>query len=973
MAERSIVVRLKAVVDQFKQGMNEAAKKTDDLKDKTDDLGKKTEETQKKSANWEKIGGAVAKGVALAAAGLVMATKAAIDWEQSWAGVQKTVDGTPEQMRELEGSLREMARTLPASHNEIAAIAEAAGQLGVKTKDVAGFTRVMIDLAETTNLTADEAATSLAQFMNVMGTSGNDVSRLGASVVALGNAGASTERDIVQMAQRIAGAGKQVGLSEHQVLAFASALSSVGIEAEAGGTAISSSFLRIDAAVRSGAEDLQTLADISGMTADEFKRAYQNDAAGALSVFLKGLNAVGQKGADVTGILDGLGVKGIREADALRRLAASGNLLSDSLDLGAESWRANTALVEEAMKRYETTGSKVTVATNRIKDATIEMGGAMLPVVASLAETIGGLADGFGKLPAPVKSAVTALGGVVAVGGLAGGGLIKAATSGVELWTSFKALRESSPQLAERLQGLGKAAIALGAAFTVAQIAQADWDRKTQEMISRGNDIASSLMGGRQISLDQMFQFEEGVLIKERIRGIGDAMKQVLDPGWMQTFNFDGGVISRASAQFKELDRAMTAMSQGGAGERAASLFRDVAAAAEAQGISVTRLVEIFPEYKRQLQQQAEAAGHTALSTEELVAWMAGKLPAAMQGAESATERVTRKMADQKKVIGDVTEVMFAYANQIIAISGSEIGFEAAIDGMTEALKANGKTLDVNTEKGRANKSALNSMATASLSYIEALIGSGAETSKIVGTTERARAEFVKAATAMGMSKKAAEDLASSYGLVPSEVKTTITAPGVSEARGSVEDFRARLSTLPKDVATYIQSVFNTSGVDQANAILRDLDGKTVYPKIKAVYTGTVGTSPYALAEARGGVVDYYASGGLRERHVAQIAPAGSWRVWAEPETGGEAYIPLAAHKRARSLDIWAETGRRLGVRGFADGGFHAAAPQVSVGAPAVQVYVQAAPDGAWVRSEARVVVGQELASVARASRRNAL
>lgn len=60
---------------------------------------------------------------------------------------------------------------------------------------------------------------------------------------------------------------------------------------------------------------------------------------------------------------------------------------------------------------------------------------------------------------------------------------------------------------------------------------------------------------------------------------------------------------------------------------------------------------------------------------------------------------------------------------------------------------------------------------------------------------------------------------------------------------------------------------------------------------------------------------------GFSENHVAQIAPAGAWRVWAEPETGGEAYIPLSPAKRERSVDIWEETGRRLGVL-FADGGF---------------------------------------------------
>ena len=67
------------------------------------------------------------------------------------------------------------------------------------------------------------------------------------------------------------------------------------------------------------------------------------------------------------------------------------------------------------------------------------------------------------------------------------------------------------------------------------------------------------------------------------------------------------------------------------------------------------------------------------------------------------------------------------------------------------------------------------------------------------------------------------------------------------------------------------------------------------------------------------------ANGNLYERHNAQVARGGEWRVWAEPETGGEAYIPLAASKRAKSLSIWAETGRRLGVTSYANGGLRPA------------------------------------------------
>jgi TP901 family phage tail tape measure protein len=77
------------------------------------------------------------------------------------------------------------------------------------------------------------------------------------------------------------------------------------------------------------------------------------------------------------------------------------------------------------------------------------------------------------------------------------------------------------------------------------------------------------------------------------------------------------------------------------------------------------------------------------------------------------------------------------------------------------------------------------------------------------------------------------------------------------------------------------------------------------------------------------GQVVYNADGNLYEQHVAQIAPAGSWRVWAEPETGGESYIPLAPAKRERSMSIWRETGKRLNAPEaafFANGGFATAA-----------------------------------------------
>jgi len=94
---------------------------------------------------------------------------------------------------------------------------------------------------------------------------------------------------------------------------------------------------------------------------------------------------------------------------------------------------------------------------------------------------------------------------------------------------------------------------------------------------------------------------------------------------------------------------------------------------------------------------------------------------------------------------------------------------------------------------------------------------------------------------------------------------------------------------------------------------------RTVTTTIQTNYTSTQSASspsPYTTAGlADGGIMSFYAGGGIREQHVAQIAPAGAWRVWAEPETGGEAYIPLAAGKRDRSEAILEQVAHIFGRR----------------------------------------------------------
>ena len=358
---------------------------------------------------------AVAIGVAGALAG---SASAAIDFESAFAGVRKTVDATEAQFGELEVGIRQMATEMPITANEIAGVAEAAGQLGIKREAILGFSDVMSKLGVTTNLTADEAATSLARIANITQMPQDSFDRLGSTIVALGNAGASTEAELVDMALRIAGAGHQVGMSEAEILSFANSLSSVGIEAAAGGSAISRVMIDMATNVAQGGDKLQGFARVAGMTSEEFATAFKTNAAGAIVTFIEGLGKMSDQGQDVFTVLEDLGLSEVRVRDALLRAAGAGDLFRESMELGNKAWEENNALNEEAQKRFDTTSSKIQVMWNKITDLAITIGNALLPVINVIVDGIGNFAEGLTKLGDLIEwlsPGLTVLGTIIAV------------------------------------------------------------------------------------------------------------------------------------------------------------------------------------------------------------------------------------------------------------------------------------------------------------------------------------------------------------------------------------------------------------------------------------------------------------------------------------------------------------------------------------------------------------------------------
>lgn len=335
---------------------------------------------------------------AATASALLASAKTAIDFDDAFTGVEKTVDGTDEQLAALRQGIRDMAKEIPSSTTEISGVAEAAGQLGIKTEDVLSFTRVMIDLGNATNLSAEEAASALAKFANITKMSASNYSNLGSVIVALGNNFATTEADIVSMATRLASTGELTGLTEAQIMALATAMSSVGIEAEAGGSAMSKLLKNIQMAVETGGNDLKDFAKVAGMSTKEFKKAFQEDAVGALSKFISGLNDTKRNGKSAIAVLDDMGLTEVRLSNTILSLASSGDLLNEAVTLANSSWEENNALTNEASKRYENLKSKISITLNKVSDMGITLGNRLMPSIDKVLDKVGIWIDKFNEL-----------------------------------------------------------------------------------------------------------------------------------------------------------------------------------------------------------------------------------------------------------------------------------------------------------------------------------------------------------------------------------------------------------------------------------------------------------------------------------------------------------------------------------------------------------------------------------------------
>lgn len=499
-------------------------------------------------------------------AGLIGSIHVGSEFESAFAGVKKTVNATSKELEQMREDIRQMAKEeIPMTAAELSEIAESGGQLGIHNENIIEFTGTMANMDVTTNLTRDEAATEFAQFANIVDMSQEHFDNLGSTVVELGNNMATTEANIMSMGMRIAAAGDQVNLSEADIMAYSTALSSVGIEAEAGGTAFSKLLTKLQMAAETG-DGLNDYAKVAGMTSAEFKQAFEEDATTAINAFLSGLNDTKRNGMSAIAVLDEMGLTEVRLRDTLLRASNASEMFEGALKMASDAWEENTALTKEAEQRYKTLESQTQMTTNKITDLGISVYDDLRPgltegiglaneFIDSMAgneDVIGDMIDSVTKqMPTMVREAKNAGEAVgefaepfLAVGGwLADNpGVITGSIAGIgSALATYKVASGVSALVGAlgALNPVGMAIMGIGGAIGVitgigTAVKKAANDAKKANLDAHFGDIALSLSDLQEtaahiVQSEALDKVRESVLAMDEAEGIADSIQDTTE------------------------------------------------------------------------------------------------------------------------------------------------------------------------------------------------------------------------------------------------------------------------------------------------------------------------------------------------------------------------------------------------------------------------------------------------------------
>lgn len=935
---RETKVVLTAQVAGFLSGMEQASKKTGQT---AAESAKLEAQLQKTHAAMGTAGLALGAVGAVAAAGVALAVKAYTEFDAQMSSVKAATRETADNMALLRDAAIDAGASTAFSATEAAQAIEELSKAGVTTADIlGGGLKGSLDLAAAGNLDVGQAAEIAATAMTQFGQEGSKVPHI-ADLLAAGAGKAQGSVDDLSQALNQGGlVASQAGFSIEETTGALSAFAAAGLVGSDAGTSLKTAILALQSPSAKSAETMKQYG-LEVYNADGTMKSF-SEIAGVLQSGLGGLSDE-QRNAALATIF---GNDAVRAANVLYANGADG--VSDWTDkVNDAGYAAETAAIMQDNLRGDL--EKLGGAFDTLL---IKTGSAADGPLRAVVQSVTDLVDAFSEAPQVAQSAALGVGVLTAAVGLGGGAFLVIIPKVYELKVALDVLATSSmPGVASAAGGLtaavGKTGTALssaakfltgpwGVALVAATVGAKLLTDYIESLKATTEDYANVIKVSPSAS--KLFELaDQGRLISVLDEATGSAKDFQSQLNLISTSDFGTGLDLSAQQLRQSLKDIGAELGKTAESDlpSAQAAFRSLTEDMGLNAAQQRQLLDAMPEYKAALTDQATAAGLTKDATTLLGLAQGTTADQAADSAEKyleqagAADQVTQAItdlfnqfnelngvnqdavsanADYQASLAGIAEDVQAQKGAFIALQKE--GYEAAhgsLDGYVASLDGFSLSLDENTVSGSANASSLSGVAKsaqdaalAQLNVDVTTMGAKAAGDKYAQTLADQRAKFDASATAAGYNADQVKALGDRVFGLPSSKEIEIAAE-TAAAQAQLD----RWITLNNGRVVNIRTVNNISEIRTPG--------------------GIVGST-----QANGSVLDFYAEGGMREQHVAQIAPAGAWRVWAEPETGGEAYIPLSPSKRERSIGIWEQTGQRLGV--YADGGMWQADPGVRGG-----------------------------------------
>lgn len=876
MADRRVKVVFSAEVQNFKAGMAEAAAATNKTKQATEAAGKASEQASKVSADGaakaaeaakkhqaalENVG-QVATGVGLAAvAGVGLAIKSYADFDKQMSSVKAATHETAGNMDLLKQAAISAGAETAFSATEAAQGIEELAKAGVSTKDILnGGLAGALDLAAAGGQSVAESAEIAASALTQFGLSGEKVPHVADLLSAAAGKAQGSVSDMGAALNQVGLVAAQTGLTIEETTGGLAAFASAGLTGSDAGT----SFKTMLAALTPNSEAAATAMSELGISAYDSQGNFVglSEFAGQLRDSLSGLTDE-QRNSTLETIF---GSDAVRAASVLYEQGAE----------GVQKWEdaVNDAgyAAETAALMQDNLAGDLEKLGGAFDTVLLQSGSGANEVLRGLVQGLEGFIDAVGKVPAPVLSAGTGLVALIGGAGLLAGGLITVIPKIRETKEALEVLAPAGSKARTALEGVGRAAggaLAIGAlTVVVAKLAEADYMSKIDTGMGR---VAKALAEvttnspNASAALDSLFKDRDGGNLINGVEDLNTAMQRTFNKNRDQDFNdWAEGIVNgmtgvKGSSQiledsFGRVDDSLASMVSGGKAEDAAKAFERIEAAAKIQGASVEELAAKFPAYNDALA-AAEAEATTAAGATE-------GATDAIKGAGSAAEGAAptaKDLADSLAEVGvnadgsiddlaKFTEALLAAGLIELSARDAARGFEEAIDAVAAAAAANGQTMDITTEKGRANQAALDAVARAGMSVVEANAANGASQQVLQGNLDATYDNLVSSAKALGATDDEAIALARDLMGIPPGV--SIQSWMSSEAKRIAQETGAAADAVNgKTVNVYVNTHETTF-----QKVIRQLSGDTSAP----VGAGTV----LAPKKATGGRLAGYADGG---------------------------------------------------------------------------------------------------------------